>query len=243
MKKAVLFDLDDTLYDYEPVHKIALSKVYSVFNKKVMKISKEKFTRLFNLSKTEIHQELSGTASSHNRVLYFQRLVEKTHNTVDPEIILKLYYAYWGTFLNNMKLRKGVLDTLKKLKKQDLKVVLVSDLTTNIQLKKIGKLRITKYIDYLVTSEEAGSEKPHLIMFLLALKKLNMLPNEVLFVGDSQNKDVSGANAAGMDTAWITKKKGKLKKDKDDYSLPDFYIKSIPEILNVLEDFKKKEKP
>jgi HAD superfamily hydrolase (TIGR02253 family) len=238
VKKAVLFDLDDTLYEYEPVHKKALAEVYKIFNTKIMKISREKFTRLFNLSKTEIHQELSGTASSHNRILYFQRLIEKTHNTVDPKIILKLYYIYWGTFLNNMKLKKGVLETLKKLKKQDLKIVLVSDLTTNIQLKKIGKLRITPYIDYLVTSEEAGSEKPHLIMFLLALKKINMLPEDAIFVGDSKSKDISGANAAGIDTVWVTNKKGKLKRDKQNYSLPDYYVKSIPQILNILENLK-----
>lgn len=242
MKKAVLFDLDDTLYEYEPVHKKSLDEVYKIFNKKIQKISRENFTRLFNLSKTEIHQELSGTASSHNRILYFQRLIEKTHNTVDPELILLLYYAYWGTFLKNIKLKPGVLDTLKKLKKQDFKIVLVTDLTTNIQLKKIGKLKITPYVDYLVTSEEAGNEKPHLIMFLLALKKINMLPSEVLFIGDSKNKDISGANAAGIDTVLVTKERGTKKKDKQDYSLPDYYIRDIPEILNVLEELKKKEK-
>lgn len=242
MKKAILFDLDDTLYDYEPVHKKALSEVYKIFNKKIMKLSKEKFTKLFNLSKTEIHQELSGTASSHNRVLYFQRLVEKTHNTVDPRIILQLYNCYWDIFLKNMKLRKGVLETLRKLKKQDLKIAIVSDLTTQIQLRKIHKLKITPYIDYLVTSEEAGSEKPHLIMFLLTLKKLNLLPQEAIFVGDSKSKDISGANAAGMDTCWITGERKVPKKDKDDYSIPNFYIKEISEVLNILDDFRKKEK-
>jgi len=242
MIKAVLFDLDNTLYGYDPVHKKALAEVYKIFNKKIKKISKERFTRLFNLSKTEIHQELSGTASSHNRILYFQRLIEKTHNTMDPKIILLLYDAYWNTFLNNMHLDKGVMATLRKLKKQDLKIVLVSDLTTNIQLRKIGKLKITPYVDYLVTSEEAGSEKPHLIMFLLALKKLNMLPQDAIFVGDNKNKDISGANAAGMDTVWITSERKIKRKDKEDYSLPDFYINNISEVLNIVEDLNKKRK-
>ena len=242
MKKAVLFDFDNTLYEYEPDHRIALEKVYQIFNKKIQKISKENFIRLFNLSKTEIHQELSGTASSHNRILYFQRLIEKTHNTVYPDLILKLYNAYWNTFLANMKLKKGVLDTLRKLKKKDLKIVLVSDLTAHIQLRKIRKLNLTPYIDYLITSEEAGSEKPHLIMFLLALKKLNSLSQEVIFVGDSKTKDISGANAAGIDTVWITTERKNQKKDKKDYSLPDYYIKEIPEVLNILEELNKKQK-
>ena len=68
-----------------------------------------------------------------------------------------------------MKLRKGVLKVQKELKEQRIKTAVVSDLTTHIQLRKMDKLRISKYIDFLVTSEEAGSEKPHAVMFLLAL--------------------------------------------------------------------------
>lgn len=236
MIKAVLMDLDNTLYNYYPPHKKALSETYKIFNKKIKKISKEKFTRLFNLSRIEIHQELSGTASSHNRMLYFQRLIEKTHNTVEPRFILQLYNVYWNNFLKKMKLDKGVLDTLKKLKNQDLKIVLVSDLTTNIQLRKMQKLKITPYIDFLVTSEEAGSEKPHSIMFLLSLRKLNLLPQETIFVGDDDDKDISGANSSGISTVWITKKRGVQKKDKQDYSIPNFYIKKIPEVLNIIKE-------
>ena len=240
MIKAILFDLDDTLYNYEPVHQKSLSEVYKVFNEKVQKISKERFKRLFNLAKLEIKQELSGTASSHNRILYFQRLIEKTHNTVDPEIILNLYNTYWNSFLKNMKLKSDVIFTLRKLKKDGFKIVIVSDLTTNIQLRKIHKVKITSYIDYLVTSEEAGSEKPHPIMFLLSLKKLNMLSSEVIFVGDSRSKDVSGANAVGMETVLISNKVEKHRQDIEDYSKPHFYIRNISEVLNIIEDLNKK---
>lgn len=233
MKKAVLFDLDDTLYDYEPAHKKGLDNAYNVL-KKEMKISKKRFLQLFEYAKTEIKNQLSGTASSHNRILYFQRLIEKTHKTVDPEISLKLYKAYWDSFLKNMKLKKGVLETLKQLKREKYQIALVTDLTTHIQLRKINSLKITKYIDILVTSEEAGSEKPHSIMFLLALQKLNMLPGEVCFVGDSDKKDILGANAVGITSIWLSEKKSKTK-DKENYKTPNYYIKEISEILNILK--------
>ena len=44
-------------------------------------MSFEGFLHLYDLSKSEIHRELSGTASSHNRILYFQRLIEKIKKT------------------------------------------------------------------------------------------------------------------------------------------------------------------
>src|SRR3989344_1789917 len=138
-KKAILFDLDNTLYEYEPIHQEALKKTYDVLKKEI-KISFNEFLKLFKLSKSEIQRELAGTASSHNRVLYFQRLIEKTHNTIESEIVLKLYDAYWNNFLANMKLRKGALETLKELKKMGYKTAIVSDLTTQIQLRKMNLL-------------------------------------------------------------------------------------------------------
>lgn len=234
MKKAVLFDLDNTLYDYEKVHKVALKVVHKILNKKI-KMSFPKFKRLYNVSKREVQRELAGTASSHNRVLYFQRLVEKTHNTVDPDIILTLYNAYWNTLLKNMKPYKGMKDTLKKIKEKGMKIAIVSDLTTHIQLRKIHKLGITQYVDYLITSEEAGSEKPHSIMFLLALNKLDVNPAEAIMVGDNTISDIEGANAVRLDTILL--KKGKLaKKPEENYQKPNFIINKIPEVLKILDD-------
>ena len=231
--KAVLFDLDNTLYDYDSVHKKALKQVYKVL-KKHINLSSARFMKLFELSKQEIHRELAGTASSHNRVLYFQRLIEKTHKTVEPTIILKLYNIYWNTLLNNMKLRKGALEVLRSLKKKGIKIAIVSDLTTNIQLRKLEKLKISRYVDVLVTSEEAGSEKPHAIMFLLALNKLNVSPHKAIMVGDNTIADVEGANFVGLYTVLLCK--GKLAKIfSEDYRKPNFTIKDISGVLEVIE--------
>ncbi|MBT4376392.1 HAD family hydrolase [archaeon] len=231
MKKAILFDLDDTLYDYSKAHTKAIDGVYT-FLKKEIGIPKKKFVELFNKSKDTIKRDLSGTASSHNRVLYFQKFIEMTHQTVDPNLILKLYEKYWSSFLDAMILGKGVLETLKELKKRKIKIVLVSDLTTHIQLRKIKKLKISKYIDFLVTSEEAGSEKPHSIMYLLALNKVQCLPEEAIMVGDDLVRDVKGPKDIGLDSILISK--NRIKKNSRT-------INSIPEVLKILNDLKLNE--
>jgi len=119
-----------------------------------------------------------------------------------------------------------------------MKIVLISDLTIGIQLRKIEKLKITPYIDYLVTSEEAGSEKPHSIMFLLALNKLNILAHETIMVGDNKENDIAGANAVGIESVLIYKG-DKKQKNIEDYRKPKFYIREIPEILKILKEVKK----
>jgi len=231
-KKAVLFDLDNTLYDYDRVHKLALKAVFNELRKHI-EIKWDQFEKLFKISRREINRELSGTASAHNRVLYFQRLVEKTHESINPQVILKLYNAYWDTSLKEMFLRKDALDLLKSLKSENVKIAIVSDLTTNIQLRKIHKLGISKYVDVVVTSEEAGSEKPHSIMFLLALNKLGVSPSEAMMVGDNTVADIEGANFVGLDTVLL--KKGPLaRKSKEDYEKPNFVIKKLKDLKKIL---------
>ncbi len=239
IKKAVFFDLDNTLYDYNAPHKLALKEVYKVLRRRI-NLSKNRFMKLYDLSKTEIQMELSGTASAHNRVLYFQRLIEKTHNSVEPKIILNLYDTYWGTFLKKMKLAKGVTSLIKEIRRRGIKTAIVSDLTTNIQLRKMQRLKIGNFIDVLVTSEEAGSEKPHSIMFLLALKKLDMLPRDAIMVGDNIITDIEGANAVNIDTVLIQKGK-KAARDSEDYENPDYLINNISEVISILDKIERKE--
>lgn len=227
-----MFDLDNTLYDYDKVHKIALKAVFKELNKHI-EIKWIKFEKLFKISKKEIHRELSGTASAHNRVLYFQRLIEKTHKSIDPYVILRLYNSYWDTLLKNMCLRNDALDILKYFKNKGLKIAIVSDLTANIQLRKIHKLKISKYVDALVTSEEAGSEKPHSIMFLLTLNKLGVSPGDAIMVGDNAISDIEGANFVGLDTVLL--KKGKLARmSKEDYAKPNFMIKRLSDLKMIV---------
>lgn len=57
----------------------------------------------------------------------------------------------------------------------------------------------------MVTSEEAGSEKPHSTMFLLTLNKLDLKPSDILMVGDNTISDIEDANSVGIDTVLLKK--------------------------------------
>ncbi|MBD3249940.1 HAD-IA family hydrolase [Candidatus Woesearchaeota archaeon] len=234
MIKAILFDLDNTLYDYTYAHKVAIKAAFYELRKHI-RISYSHFSKLYKISRDETHKELAGTASAHNRILYFQRLIEKTENTIKPDIVLKLYDSYWNTLLDNMKIFPGSLEVLKYCRENDIKTAIVSDLTTRIQLRKLKKLGISGYVDVLVTSEEAGSEKPHSIMFLLTLNKLKICPEEAVMVGDNAVADIEGANFVGLTTVLL--KKGNLSKmPKEEYKKPDYSIKNIKGLIKIVDD-------
>jgi len=196
--KGILVDIDNTLYGYGSPHFKALDKIYQVCLEQ-FNISKEKTKIAFETARKKIHIELSETAASHNRLLYIQKMLELLKiNPLSYSILI--YNAYWDTFLNNIEIYEGVNDLFEKYRG---KICLVTDLTAHIQYRKINKLKLEKYIDCVVTSEEAGKEKPHPYLFMLALKKINLKPEEVCMIGDSFKKDIVGATNLGIKSFWI----------------------------------------
>jgi putative hydrolase of the HAD superfamily len=56
----------------------------------------------------------------------------------------------------------------------------------------------------IVDSSVVGVRKPDPAIFALAVERLGVEPAEVLYVGDSFDKDIVGAHAAGLRTGWLT---------------------------------------
>ena len=223
--KGVLLDLDNTLYDYYGPHRIALKNVSDFFYKKY-KINSIDFDNIYKVSRQNIHSDLIGYASSHNRLLYFQKICEALN--ISPfKSALVAEKIYWDTFLDEMKLYDGVKKFFKNYKG---KTCIVTDLTSQIQFLKINKLKINKYVNYIVTSEESGCEKPNSNIFLKALNKIDLKPNEVCMIGDNYDKDIVGAQNLNIDSYWINERKLIIPNDSKNTTM----INSFSEILSFI---------
>ena len=135
--------------------------------------------------------------------MYFQRLFEKIYGKTDINLTVKFEKLYWDSFFKKMKLFDGVLDFLKKCRKNNIKICLITDLTAKIQFEKIHRLKIGKYLNFIVSSEEAGRDKPHQNIFKIALEKLKMQPSDVVLIGDDYEKDLAGGEKMGIKTILI----------------------------------------
>ena len=133
-------------------------------------------------------------------MLYFQRMFENLKMNAQLHA-LKTYEIYWDVFLKSMKLYEGAGIFLQLTK--DVPICLVTDLTAHIQHRKLLELNIEKYINFMVSSEEAGIEKPHSHIFEMALSKLKLQPNDVIMIGDNFQKDIVGASLLGIRSFWI----------------------------------------
>jgi HAD superfamily hydrolase (TIGR01549 family) len=199
--KGILLDLDDTLYEYEPAHCIALRVALDNIVTRT-KVSLSSVEAAFDIAKKRLKSILPAVASGHSRILYFQLMFEELGLNAMPHAFHSSE-VYWSAFLKNMALTADAENFLKRT--HGIPVCLVTDLTAEIQYRKIEKLRLERYITHIVTSEEAGMEKPHPFMFHLGLLKLGLTHDDVIMVGDNFKKDIMGASFLGINSYWLNR--------------------------------------
>jgi len=171
--------------------------------KKEYGISQEKFEPAFAEARDMVHKALHGQAASHSRLLYFHKLAEIIYGVSKPEFASRMEDAYWDEFLEEMEYNDGAEDFLKRAVGQGIGVCIVTDLTARIQFRKWEKLGLGRYANYIVSSEEAGIEKPEALIFELALAKLGLKSSDVIVIGDSPDKDIKGAERLGIKSYWL----------------------------------------
>lgn len=197
--KAVIFDTDNTLYPYD-LSDIAATEAVEKKAEDLLNVSIETFRNVFSKARNEIKEQLGETASSHSRLLYYQRTIELLGFGTQIFMTLDLEQTYWRTFLSKSTLFNNVKEFLIDIKSDGIKTAIITDLTAQIQFRKIVYFKLDNYFDYVVTSEEAGYDKPHDKPYEIAVKKLNIKPEEIWMIGDNPAADIGGANKFSMVT-------------------------------------------
>lgn len=189
---AILFDTDNTLYHYDPAHKEAMKAVRDKVTR-TFHITPDKFDLAFAEARDDVKKRLKNTASSHSRLLYMQRMLEIIGLGSQVLLALDFEQTYWRTFLSNAQLFDDVKELLDDLRLLGIPTAIVTDLTAQIQFRKIVYFGLDHYFDYIVTSEEAGFDKPHEAPFRLAMEKTNPKGDCIWMIGDGAEVDIRGA--------------------------------------------------
>ena len=141
-----------------------------------------------------------NTMSKEDRNNFFQeyeRLVlEGTGLNVTPQLARQVW-SIASRVPKDFKLFDEVPQILKILKEFDMTVGVISNLHQNMSdiHKKLG---LDKYLDFTITSEEIGWEKPHPLIFEAALKRAGVESGQAIHVGDQYISDVLGAQKVGI---------------------------------------------
>lgn len=122
------------------------------------------------------------------------------------------------------------LPMLKKLKKSGLKVALITNGRHELQYKKLALTGLRYIFDEIIVSGDVGVEKPDREIFLMMCEKLGIKPCECVYVGDNPFNDIGGAKNAGMHTLHIKIKYKNPKAPKADAELD-----SVGDVLTAVK--------
>lgn len=200
MVKAVVFDIDNTLYSYDDAHTIAW-KALCAYASEHLGMDADTFLQCHKSAQKTVKERLDADcAALHNRQLRYQVLLEENGKPLHHAIAMN--DLYWSTLIDAAKPTPGIMDCLKALKERGYILGIGTDMTVDYQLKKLVSLRMLPYFDFIVSSEEVNVEKPHQKLFACCAHKANVPVEECLFIGDNLQKDYYGSLRAGMQSLW-----------------------------------------
>jgi HAD superfamily hydrolase (TIGR01509 family) len=201
MLRAVLFDLDDTLFDHSYCARSALEMVYRAhvcFSAHTF----DEFVTAHAEHLETLHSEvLAGTIDLDSaRVERFRRLLLSAGGPPDQAVGAAALYR--EGYVGARRAVRGAADVLAELRSHA-PIVIVSNNLLAEQRAKLEHCGLAQYVDALVVSEEAGVSKPDPEIFRRALQAVRVSPSEAVMVGDSWTADVAGAHAAGVLPIWF----------------------------------------
>lgn len=189
--RAILFDLDDTLYD----RRAAFRRWAWSFVDLHFQYDHSPFKEVV----VDLLVSLDGDGYTERRDLFteFQRVYPSLY---DVSAQIEIYYREFRQHIETppeIALLPVVLDRL------GIPFGIVTNGAVRVQMPKIKALRLDMLASAILISEEFGGEKPASSIFLEAAARLQVPPEEVLFVGDNPVKDIWGAHQVGMKTLWF----------------------------------------
>jgi len=203
MIRAVLFDLDDTLFDHRLCARTALRELYDAHPVLHARAFAD-FERMHAMFLEELHRrvmtgELRLDIAREER---FRRLFLASGAEADAAVVARAAATYRDGY---KRVRQPVAGAaaLLGLVKARARVGIVSNNLRDEQEEKLRHCGLDRYVDALVVSEEAGVSKPDPEIFDIALARLECRADQVVMVGDSWAADIVGARAAGIRAIWF----------------------------------------
>ena len=227
--KAVLFDIDGTIFDRHEAHR----QIYRAF--------KHEFTSLFDniddYMLMTIYYEAERMAGEYlytdndTKLIHLYQfqmfLTMLGHDDGYAQKMADFYTAYYINTKAEIQDARKVIEQLS----QQYQLGVISNGASPVQQNKLKSLGIDQLMKRVIVSGDVGMFKPDPNIFQKAADDLGLETGDCLYVGNTYDHDIMGGSEAGMLTCWFNPQKSE---PDDDTIRPDYQIEKLDELLKLL---------
>lgn len=223
----ILFDADDTLFDYGMAEGQAFMNVFAYFG---LPTGAEEYAASYQTINRALWADLEAgrITSAALRVERFNRLFAAHQLDLNPEEFSEAYLRFLGegTFLI-----QGAVELCEEL--AAFRLAIITNGIKEVQLSRIKGSPLADTFEQIIISEEAGYQKPATGIFDYAFEKLGITDKRrVLIVGDSLTSDIQGGINYGIDTCWFNP----LGKANGSGIMPTYEIRELAALLEIVRE-------
>lgn len=224
--RAITLDLDNTLWEIDPVIHRAEAALWSWLSENYPRIP-ESFSEGDVAVLREVTIEKYWKHKCHDYRFLRKKVIELLAREAGygAEVVEPAFKVF-DDARNNVELYPDVLPNLEVLFSR-FTVVAVTNGNANLQT--IG---IRHLFHDVVSAADVGAAKPARRIFEVAIRKAGVSPEEILHVGDHPETDVDGGRQAGLRTAWVNRVNAEW---PDQLPPPDLTVSTISELREILE--------
>ncbi|MGC5327569.1 YjjG family noncanonical pyrimidine nucleotidase [Brevibacillus sp. SYSU BS000544] len=223
--ETILFDVDDTLFDFKKSEKNALHHAFIAFG---LPTGQENYgARYQEISKGLWRDLEQGLITlSELGVERFKRLFLACNLGINAEAFSNVYLGYLG---KEIHLIQGAVELCENL--AGCRLAIITNGFANVQTSRIGGSPLSNTFEHIIISEQVGFQKPDREIFDYAFTKLQITDKaKVLIVGDSLTSDIQGGINYGIDTCWFNPHR----KDNNTGIKPTYEISELTELLPIV---------
>lgn len=226
--KVLFFDLDRTLWDYRANSEQTLKDLIKKHTPGLIEKFDEFLTIFYDVNENLWLEYREGRLSKER--LSTQRFIDSFERLgIDAESFADEFSVdYIKESPNKTKLFPKTIETLEYLKNAGYRMYLLTNGFVEVQKVKIRDSKLEPFFERMITSEEAGYQKPHGKIFEFALNIVKSEKADCLMIGDDLESDIEGAMNFGIDTVFFNP--AGLKPN----NTPTFEIKKLEELMLFL---------
>ncbi|WP_414840922.1 HAD family hydrolase [Enterococcus saccharolyticus] len=202
--RALIFDVDDTLYDQLVPFERAIQEQLVFPAEKMEKL----YLEFRKVSDAYFHlSESGGIAMEDMRVLRIQRACEQFDIELSHQQALA-FQADYASFQGDIELTVDMKEALQFCQEENIPTGVITNGPTAHQWKKVHQLGLMKWIpeNQIFISSQVGIAKPDVRLFRHVEQAMSLVPEETTYIGDSYANDIVGAKDAGWQAIWLNRR-------------------------------------